>query len=950
MFGLPLAFATPLVLGALVLLPVIWWLLRFTPPRPREVTFPPTRLLVDIEKREETPQKSPWWLTLLRLLIAALLILALAGPQWRPADRIALGEGPVLILLDNGWTSAADWDRQLTAARGVLELAETAEVPVILAATADGPAQPLTPTSAALAAERLRAMAPQPWDRQRAELVTALRKAIAETPPGHIVWISDGLEDPSAGAFQRDLAVLAGATPLTLYTGARTPQGIAALSSTADALTATLIRTPGEAAADVKLRALDPKGLVLGEAIARFETDAAEASASFTLPSELRNDIARLEIDGERAAGAVKLIDDSWRRRTVGLISGAGADQAQPLLSPLYYLQRALAPFADLRLPRSTDLGAAIPELLEQGVSVVMLADVGRLPDPAVEALDRWVRGGGLLVRFAGPRTAGSTDDLLPVALRAGGRTLGGSLSWEQPQKLAPFPAASPFAGLAVPDEVLVSRQVLAEPTADLPERSWAMLTDGTPLVTAGRRGEGAIVLFHVTADSAWSNLPLSGTYVDMLRRIVASASAVAAAPDAGEGLPAGAAAETEVRSVLPPLRLLDGFGAFVPPRADVISIPASGFAAVRASRDTPPGLYGTEDGYRALNLLSGGERLMPLDTAPFGNGLDVRPYLDAEPVDLRAGLFSSAFLLLALDALIVLLMAGMLSRLRLARMAAVLVGFLAIGVALSFLVSAAGPAQAQATSSEDLKALEATVETRLAYVITGNPEIDEASRAGLDGLSQYLAARTALEPGAPIGLDISSDELAFFALLYWPIDPASPKPDARTMGRIDGFMRGGGTILFDTRDHITTSATGLSGTPATLKLREILEGLDVPALEPVPEDHVLTKAFFLLDSFPGRFATSPLWVEATEASPQDSERPVRSGDGVTPILITGNDLAAAWAVDAGGNPLYPTVPDDPGQREYAYRAGVNIVMYSLTGNYKADQVHVPALLERLGQ
>ncbi|HZP20344.1 MAG TPA: DUF4159 domain-containing protein, partial [Bauldia sp.] len=67
-------------------------------------------------------------------------------------------------------------------------------------------------------------------------------------------------------------------------------------------------------------------------------------------------------------------------------------------------------------------------------------------------------------------------------------------------------------------------------------------------------------------------------------------------------------------------------------------------------------------------------------------------------------------------------------------------------------------------------------------------------------------------------------------------------------------------------------------------------------------------------------------------------------------ILITENDFAAAWATDENGNYLFPTVPTDPRQREMAYRAGVNIVMYTLTGNYKADQVHVPALLERLGQ
>jgi hypothetical protein len=86
------------------------------------------------------------------------------------------------------------------------------------------------------------------------------------------------------------------------------------------------------------------------------------------------------------------------------------------------------------------------------------------------------------------------------------------------------------------------------------------------------------------------------------------------------------------------------------------------------------------------------------------------------------------------------------------------------------------------------------------------------------------------------------------------------------------------------------------------------------------------------------------------EDTPQDPSRPARGGDGVSSVLITGNDFAGAWAIDQEGRFLYPTDSPDPRQRELAFRSGVNIVMYTLTGNYKADQVHVPALLERLGQ
>jgi hypothetical protein len=174
--------------------------------------------------------------------------------------------------------------------------------------------------------------------------------------------------------------------------------------------------------------------------------------------------------------------------------------------------------------------------------------------------------------------------------------------------------------------------------------------------------------------------------------------------------------------------------------------------------------------------------------------------------------------------------------------------------------------------------------------------------------------------------------------------------PSEEAIARVDAYMQGGGTVLFDTRDQFSTGIDAGSASPATERLRDILANLNVPPLEPVPEDHVLTKSFFILPEFPGRFNGSPLWVEASFDAQNVDNRPVRTGDGVSPIMITANDFAGAWAIDASGSPMLPTVPSDPMQRVYALRSGVNIMMYMLTGNYKSDQVHVPILLERLGQ
>jgi Domain of unknown function (DUF4159) len=278
----------------------------------------------------------------------------------------------------------------------------------------------------------------------------------------------------------------------------------------------------------------------------------------------------------------------------------------------------------------------------------------------------------------------------------------------------------------------------------------------------------------------------------------------------------------------------------------------------------------------------------------------------------------------------------------------------IAVLAAAALLSIPAGPVRAQepaphaaANAAPEDFALKASLQTRLAYVVTGDPEIDRTSEEGLSGLSKVLRARTALEPAEPMGVDLVTDELAFFPVLYWPVREDAEALSDATLAKVDAFMKQGGLIVFDTRDH----QTDLSGTGAQDKaLTRLIGQLDIPPLEPVPATHVLTKSFYLMHSFPGRWDGGALWVEA---EPQDeAERSERSRrtDGVSSLVITSNDLAGAWALDQANRPIYPTVPGGEVQREMAFRAGVNIVMYALTGNYKADQVHVPALLERLGQ
>ena len=238
---------------------------------------------------------------------------------------------------------------------------------------------------------------------------------------------------------------------------------------------------------------------------------------------------------------------------------------------------------------------------------------------------------------------------------------------------------------------------------------------------------------------------------------------------------------------------------------------------------------------------------------------------------------------------------------------------------------------------------------TRPAYVATGDATVDQTSRQGLITLTRVLSARTSAELAEPVEVDPARDELAFYPLIYWPIVASQPQPRPEARARLAAYMKYGGTVVFDTRDALTARPGG-PPTQEGLWLRALLQSVDVPELEPTPQDHVLTKTFYLLDRIVGRTAIGQTWVEALPAlDPNDRvHRPVRAGDSVSPIIIVSDDLAAAWASDAEDRPLYPLIPGGARQRELALRSGINLVMYTLTGNYKADQVHAKDIIERL--
>lgn len=919
-----MVFLQPWILSALLALPVLWYLLRVTPPAPRIVSFPATRFLAGLISDEQTPSKTPWWILLLRLLIAALIIIALARPVFNPAEGIG-GTGPVRLVLDNSWAGAQSWGFQMEAAEEALKQASRDQREIYILTTAPQPGETLPlhqgPMAYQEAVSVLRGLAPLPWPADLKAATEALKTSATKQSLTSL-WFGHGLDEGGMKLFAQALQAQGSLRytgpegnrlPLLIRPGA--PEEYAKNNQKTGGVHLALEAPEGVPEAfPAAVQAVSRAGQILDVLNVTLNKKTSPQPVHFELSDRLRAETSMFRIGGLRGPGAVLLMDDQFVRRHVGIAEPAEDSDTAPLVKAGFYLRRALEPHAQI----TSDTIDALLKI--EDLSTIILPDVGAMPSDTLNALEQWVKDGGLLLRFSGPKLSEAQGEqyLMPVRLRAGGRALEGSLSWDKPQAIAAFPEDSPLYGLEVPKEVRVRQQVLADPAQDLEGKVWARLEDGTPLITGMALERGLVVLVHTTATPDWSDLALSGVYVEILKRI---------------GSLAGRAVNKALlskQSFLDPVLILDGNGALGPPPAYVQSLPADATERFVPGPLHPPGLYGSGGVQFALNL---GTALLPLRMADLPASVQ-RAYYEAEyEVDLTPSLLYGALMLFFADWLaMMLILSGGLAAFaaRYARRAA------AVLICAAAFSGGARAEDAPAISEADIKYAGGFY---LAYVQSGDSSVDAITRSGLESLSDILTRRSSAEPDGIVAVNPETDNLAFFPLIYWAVAPGKSPYSGKAMQNVQNYLDHGGTILFDTRDG-GRGPGGSAETESSRTLRSITETLNIPPLVPVPEQHALKRSFYLMEDFPGRSASGDVWVEQHSAGGRDD---------VSSVIIGGNDWAGCWS-DSGTGGMRSPVFGRSRQEELCLRFGVNLVMYALTGNYKNDQVHLPHILRRLDQ
>ena len=784
-----LSFANAWILIGLLALPALWYLLKLTPPPPRTITLATARFLRDLIPQAPVSQKTPWWLLLLRTLFISLLIFALAGPAITPQSKTPAPGGDVLILIENDWAAAQNWSDITKTAKHIIQETSREKHAIYLATTA--PLKPQNDIQGPLLKDQalsyLNAIKPNPW---RSETET-LAPSLSAKNVSRVHFLSSGLETGISQTLQSEM----NKKFIIHYPDAQTlPAVITNAELRANGLHVATTRAGG-ANTNTLIQILDKDDRLLtqntGDNIKREGT---QTTSTIAVAPALHDHIHTIKLPQSMGANAVFLTGNLFKNRTAGIVSRKSAEQTQSLADASFYLTKALSPFGEVKTGQ-------IEQLLAENVGLMILPDIANIPEGALEKLERWTENGGILLRFAGPNLAQSNtpSPLLPVPLRYGLRGTDGPVSWERAQKLTHFEESSPFYTISIPEDITFTRQILADPAFDIEDKIWARLEDGTPLITADKKERGLIVFIHTAATPDWSNLPLSGLYVDILQKLL----------DLSTYQNKNA---IEKNTVLKAGILLDGFGNNYIPSGGESSLSAGELENLKPSREHPPGLYSSALLSRPLNLGPSLYNLEPLQTnAP--NMTYVR-YQSETNIDLRPYAFYAALFLLLIDLFILIILFGWAGQaLRLTSL------FL---VCLLCLLLPTHNAKAQEINADYANNF------YLGFIRTGDIAIDQASEAGLKNIARVLRQRTSIEPKGVAGLAPISKEILFFPFIYWPISNSPQAMNAAERQNIQNYLDQGGFIIFDMQTANTAPSSAKSR-----HLRVLMNGLILPSLTP---------------------------------------------------------------------------------------------------------------------
>jgi Domain of unknown function (DUF4159) len=611
------------------------------------------------------------------------------------------------------------------------------------------------------------------------------------------------------------------------------------------------------------------------------------------LPKNLARATNYFKIKNQSNAGAIYFIDGANRRPII--MTQKADNNEQPLLSDTHFINAALNSIGDI-------VDFNIFEIEKTKPNAIIFGDISGFTISETFALNQYLRQGGNIIRFLGPKSLNNEkSDFLTAPISLEPHIISSGFAVEKTQ-IKEFEANSIFKHIKIPNDINIQQTILFKNGSN-PDKILISLSDGAPLLSQKIMNGGKLYMFHTSAAPIWSDIGLSNLQLDFLKAILANAQTKGPSADI-----------LEDGIAMRPSLLIGVDGAILKSFNNLKPIFTPILPQISANNEQKPGIYEANGASYTLNFGTNQPQLSlqakPSDFVEFAKPTQI--------ISLDKYFYALGLLLLIGDILINLLRDFKFKSLKKLR-------FLALVIFALFLYPNISKAQEIGQKSDDL---------RLSYLQTQDAKTNEQARVGLLGLARELQKRTNVEPHSIIEINPDKDDLAKQPIIYWllPPNPAPLSENAKL--KLNNFMRHGGILFIDTRGK------GMDKKRAQALLQNSLNGMVIPPLEKVPLNHVLGKSFYLLNNFSGFYQNSNLWVESSASSNQSAN------DGVSPIIISDGDFARAWA--QSNHLAKYGLNDDNITREMPYRVGINIYLYALSGQYKTDQVHIRTLLNRI--
>ena len=892
-----IGFSNIYALFGLLLTPIIWVIVKSFPPIPKSYNFSSFFLLEKIDYDAPKNEKTPLWLVIFRIFFFILIVLFFSKPFLKNNNSIADEKvEKYLIVADIGWSMAKDWNKFKELVQEISQEAEKNKKEILFFHSNLNTYEDLKifKTSNSLS-NYLEGLYPLPIQFKQGSLDKLIQDE-SIFKKSKIFILSSKFDFHNFNDYYKKFSLIK--NNLNNYYFINPLDTILIINSlkvTQDKIICEILRLGKNSSKKEFLLSIET---INNEIVYRDQHSIKENEnnkmINLSFPTEIFNQINSIEIIGQNHAGAKYYFDDFSKKKTIAILSDNEFYKESPLLSPVYYLKKSLDSKHNIKVGK-------IDNIIKQNFSTIIIPETAKIPNEYYEKLNDWLLQGGTLIRFSGKSLVQEKSKFLPSQdTYSRIRNIEGQLTINNKLFISEFEKDSIFSGLQIPQDIIIKKQLIFD-TYSKQVTLLAKFNDNTPFVSMKKFGEGKIILFHIGANNDWSNLPISSLFPDMINRVLLFS-------------------KNYNSSNLKNLNLnkeIDGFGRLVSPKKIVTLDSFDKLKTIKPSFNIPPGQYENNQISVALNLST---NISQYESEKIYSSM-LSNYSFKSTKDLSSTILKIILTMFILDILLTIMIKNNYNFFKIFARKHNLLVFILFFLTL--------------IKTDNVTANE----TYLAYIKIKNSQINNISENGLETIRNLLITRTSINPKGVIGLDIKNDNIYSYPFIYWPLTKNLLSIEKPEITKIKNYLNNGGIFFFDI---IGFSRKNLNLKEKKFKeIRTFLNEIGANELSIIPKGHTLTKSFYLLNKFPGKWDNRILFIENNN---------LEYKDGVSSIILGFNDWAKAWAVDNNNLPLFPVVPGGERQRELSYRFGINIAMYALTGNYKSDQIHSKSILKRLSK